>query len=486
MAIFKFVSVLHPTKNHRASNLSNCLDYTRNDEKTKEGILTGALNCRLEHAAEDMLDTMRAYGKLNLNNTRSRLAYHCVISFKKGENISNETAIKIAREFVERYLSSYECVYSAHTDKEHIHCHIVFNAVSFLSGIKYRYNDGDWAKSIQPLLDTICRENHLPTLYDDTGISIEQYDNDRKSKKRRQPKESDCNSKKYIPPEKTEQSGYDRNSMIKNDIDDAISLSKTFDEFMAVLKKRGYMIKQGNVKHMAVKEPGAGAYRRLHQLDKEGFYTEESIKKRIADNKIKAVETEKRFIVPDSYRFIPSADIAGIKKIYYAQIFRLGTVPQYYHVSYSEVRKNMKKIDLIRKKLSIITELQEDIPKKLSMKTEQLENSYKIIERRLEENRTKNYKLRKKIRNYEKTDDAEYLQKLKEELKALLADSKALRNELRNINDYRKTLYSIMDDLHEDDADYDETIKEMEEEKQKAEREEKNEYNRKAGKKRNI
>ena len=66
--------------------------------------------------------------------------------------------MEIAGRFCEKELSDYEVVYSAHTDTEHMHAHIIFNSVNFRTGCKYRYNKNDWERKLQPLVDQLCKE----------------------------------------------------------------------------------------------------------------------------------------------------------------------------------------------------------------------------------------------------------------------------------------------------------------------------------------
>ena len=62
------------------------------------------------------------------------------------EHVDYETAMDVVRKFCDEVLKDYECVYSAHTDQAHTHCHIVFNSVNYTNGKKFRYEDGDWLK----------------------------------------------------------------------------------------------------------------------------------------------------------------------------------------------------------------------------------------------------------------------------------------------------------------------------------------------------
>lgn len=125
------------------SRLDRCLDYVQNEEKTdlesavdyicnpvKAGLQT-AINCGLETAFQEMQATKRRWNKCG-----GILGYHIVHSYAPGE-AAPEQAHEAGVEFAKRLLGSqYEAVICTHVDREHLHCHIVFNSVSFLNGKK--------------------------------------------------------------------------------------------------------------------------------------------------------------------------------------------------------------------------------------------------------------------------------------------------------------------------------------------------------------
>lgn len=80
-----------------------------------------------------MIRTKQFYGK-DSSDKNSRTGYHWTISWSPEEHVDYYTALEIVREFCEKQLKDYECVYSVHTDQAHTHCHIVFNSVNFNDG----------------------------------------------------------------------------------------------------------------------------------------------------------------------------------------------------------------------------------------------------------------------------------------------------------------------------------------------------------------
>ncbi len=137
-------------------HLKSSLEYILKPEKTQDGRLVGAINCQVDTAFEQMKETKRLFGKID-----KRQGYHLILSFKENE-VDPDTAMEITQKFVQEYLGKeYEAVYAVHDNTEHVHSHIVFNSVSFVSGKKYRYEKGDWARDIQPITNRLCEEYGL-------------------------------------------------------------------------------------------------------------------------------------------------------------------------------------------------------------------------------------------------------------------------------------------------------------------------------------
>lgn len=375
MAITKFVSPIHPAqKGDRYGGLRRLLNYITNPNKTKAGSLVGYNHVNLFHPAEDMIQTMEGFGKVS-DNPHCRLAYHFTIAFKKGDGTTQAQAYKVLEEFCRTYLQGYELVFSVHDDKEHMHGHIAFNATSFATGMKYRYEDGDWAKIIQPEVDRICRKYGCHTLSEDTGISIEEYEEDRLKRKRKAPSNNRHGHCSYY--NEATRKKLSRTEIIRNDIDEVILLSKSFEEFLHLMRQRGYTIKQGNVKHMTVRQHDGTRNFRVDKLDKDGYYSEKMIQKRIADkNKplpSMPVNEEYRFIVPKTYRVLrlPRRKLNKYEKQYYAKMYRLGMKKKNYWVTYSEIKQSMIRIENLNSKLRLIADSNGDLNTLLANREQQ-------------------------------------------------------------------------------------------------------------------
>ena len=236
MAITKILYLNEAQTGNPAGHLKNALEYIQNPEKTEECVLVGSINCLLETAFEQMMDTKVTYGK-----TDKRQGFHIMISFAPGE-ATEEQAFDIVGRFAQEYLGDkYEAVYAVHNDKEHMHGHIVFNSVSFETGAKYDYRKGEWKRRMQPLTNKLCAEyglNSMPAEY---------------------AKEPKNLSRKEWELEQTFR------EMILADAEFCQSQATSFDHFVFLMKRIGYQFEYG--KYLSIKVPSVRWY---HQLDKLG------------------------------------------------------------------------------------------------------------------------------------------------------------------------------------------------------------------------
>ncbi len=357
--------ILHmkPHKQVLHRHLMRGINYILKYEKTDDGLYTGAVNCRKNHALEDMLSTKTFFGK-----TDKRQGYHLIISFKEGE-CDADTAFKVVQEFVDTYLKdNYEAVYSVHTDTDHLHGHIIWNSVRFTDGYKYRYEKGDWERSIQPLVNRICEKYGLSTI-DPTEKSVDEKEWDVKKN-----------------------GVFVWNEQIKKDVDSCIVTSADFQMFIQSLKGLGYEIKYG--KYMAVKPKGMQRFRRLKSLG-EG-YSEEKIRLRIEKGSISHCQAENR---KNHYPKIKSCKgkvkkrkLTGLQKEYFRMLYRLGKIRKR---SYSQVwryKEDLKKFDRLKKQYLFLSayeiEKAEEIAvaqQKIRTKINTLNFAKKVLEKEMKE-----------------------------------------------------------------------------------------------------
>jgi hypothetical protein len=246
MAITKIMNIGASRQGDIGTHLSNALVYIANEEKTENGALVGYINCMEGMVYDQMCQTKKLYGKVG-----GRQGYHFVISFVPGEG-SREQMFDIIREFAEEFLQGeYEAMYSVHTDKNHIHGHLIFNSVNLVTGKKYEYKKGDWKKKIQPITNGLCEKYGL-------SIMPAEYSKEPLNMNR----------------EQWEQEQY-RKKTIEEDVRHALSKAKDYTHFLYLLECLGYIVKQGE--HLAVKTPDMKRYRRLDTICEK--YTVSNIQK---------------------------------------------------------------------------------------------------------------------------------------------------------------------------------------------------------------
>ena len=235
--------------NKEKSSLSHALAYAENPEKSHQ-LVTG-INCEARTAYQEMQATKRRWDKRG-----GILGYHLIHSYVPGE-VTPEQAHAAGVEFARRLLGDrYEAVVSTHLDREHYHCHIVFNSVSFVDGKKYRSDFASYFGQVRGTSNAVSR---------DYGLSVIQPQGQ---------------GKHYAQWDAERRGGATVTGLIRQDIDAAIRESFTFDTFLAALRRQGYVVKYGaNVKHTAVRPPGAQRFFRLDSLG-DG-YTEADVRARL-------------------------------------------------------------------------------------------------------------------------------------------------------------------------------------------------------------
>lgn len=238
MAITKIMCMKSAEHGNVAAHLKHSIAYICNEAKTEMGSLVGGINCLPDFAYEQMIGTKEMFGQ-----TGGRQGYHFIISLKPGEG-TREQMYEITRRFAEEFLGGeYECVFSVHTDKDHLHGHLVYNSVNMVTGRKYSYKKGDWKNVIQPITNRLCEEYGL-------SIVAAEYSKDPVNMNRKQWEK--------------EQSWGD---FITGDMQYCRNKAESFEEFVFLMEKLGYEVKIGA--HISVKAEGMRRSRRLDTLDEE-------------------------------------------------------------------------------------------------------------------------------------------------------------------------------------------------------------------------
>lgn len=279
-----------------AMHLANAVSYITDEEKTQRGALVGSHNCNVDSALQEMLSAKRKYGKLD-----KRQGYHFIISFKKQE-VRPETAMEITQKFVERYFGdNFQCLYATHDNTQHVHSHILFNSVSWRTGKKYRYEKGDWAKEIQPIVNELCKEY---------GLSIQ----DIEVGTEKEPKKWD----------KTKQGIFKWNRQIRLDVEDSISFANSYENFLQLMDLKGYEIRR-QAEETYLKPMREKRFIRLTDIC--AHYIKESIESQIekgVQHKISRTENRTPRIVRCRKNYRKYVPPTPYQKAFFAKMYRTG------------------------------------------------------------------------------------------------------------------------------------------------------------------
>ena len=232
--------------------LSKAIAYILNPEKTDEKLLVSSYGCASETAAREFEWTRKIAEQKGMNPVRI-IARHVIQSFEIGE-VTPELAHKIGKQFADEILGGkYEYVLTTHIDKDHVHNHLIFNAVDFVDYHAYKsykriYYD------MREVSDRLCKEN---------GLSV-------------------------IPPSQNKGMGYKEyteakrgtswKQKLKQTIDRLVITAKDYDDFLRLMQEAGYEIKTG--KYISFRAEGQERFTRSKTIGEN--YTEERIKERIA------------------------------------------------------------------------------------------------------------------------------------------------------------------------------------------------------------
>lgn len=232
--------------------LSKAIAYILNPEKTDEKLLVSSYGCASGTAAREFEWTRKIAEQKGMNPVRI-IARHVIQSFEIGE-VTPELAHEIGKQFADEILGGkYEYVLTTHIDKDHVHNHLIFNAVDFVNYHAYKsykriYYD------MREVSDRLCKEN---------GLSV-------------------------IPPSQNKGMGYKEyteakrgtswKQKLKQTIDRLVITAKDYDDFLRLMQEAGYEIKTG--KYISFRAEGQERFTRSKTIGEN--YTEERIKERIA------------------------------------------------------------------------------------------------------------------------------------------------------------------------------------------------------------
>ena len=368
MAITKILNIMESEGRNPASHLKNALEYIQNPDKTEECVLVGGINCLPDTAFEQMEETKNIFHK-----TGKRQGYHVIISFSPEEEVTAEQAMYVLEHFAKDVLGDdYEAVYAVHTDREHMHGHLIWNSVSMTTGKKYNSPKGNWRNHLQPITNKYC---------DELGLSI-------------MPAEYSRNPKN-ISRDKWER----EMSMKENILRDAkmcAYAAGNVDHFKYLMKRLGYVFKKDA--WMEVQAPGFRYYHKLAKLDE--MFSEETLR-----HHVDMPWMAKPYFYSSDIRGLHRAKLSPFQKKFYAKLYRLRVVEQKRFVvggaKYAEdlkrfhrlqdeylllVNNDIKSVDFIgeqKEKIQQIEDRQKEIyressSRKRSIKNEEQYREYEI------------------------------------------------------------------------------------------------------------
>ena len=232
--------------------MSKAIAYILNPEKTDEKLLVSSYGCASETAAREFEWTRKIAEQKGMNPVRI-IARHVIQSFEIGE-VTPELAHEIGKQFADEILGGkYEYVLTTHIDKDHVHNHLIFNAVDFMDYHAYKsykriYYD------MREVSDRLCKENGLSVIppSQNKGMGYKEYT------------EAKC--------------GTSWKQKLKQTIDRLVITAKDYDDFLRLMQEAGYEIKTG--KYISFRAEGQERFTRSKTIGEN--YTEERIKERIA------------------------------------------------------------------------------------------------------------------------------------------------------------------------------------------------------------
>lgn len=310
-------------------DLHNEIDYISNSDKTEEKLYVSGINCSVNTAYEEMMLT-----KNHFNKKYGIIAFHSYQSFKESEvtpEIAHNIGIRLAEEM---WGDRFQVVVATHLNTNHIHNHFVINSVSFLDGKRY-YDTRTTYAELRRLNDLICQDYNLS------------YMEEKKTK-------SGINYLNYQI--KSNNGNYSKQT--KQDVDIAIALSNSFDEFMKVLRNMNYeVIIRAN--KLSVRSLD---YKRNIRIERQfgEDYTIENINKQILGLYL----PEQKKIYSNYFKrdntmdFLFKVNLKGIARSYIKYLKILNKYPTYIkkHNVSSELQKDVLKMEEINKQTILLVE----------------------------------------------------------------------------------------------------------------------------------
>lgn len=433
MAITKILNIQESEGRNPASHLKNALEYIQNPDKTEECILVGGINCLPDTAFEQMEETKNIFHK-----TGKRQGYHVIISFSPEEKVTAEQAMYVLEHFAKDVLGDdYEAVYAVHTDREHMHGHLIWNSVSMTTGKKYNSPKSNWKNHLQPTTNKYC---------DELGLSI-------------MPAEYSRNPNN-ISRDKWERE-MSMKEIILRDAKMCAYASGNVEHFKYLMKRLGYVFKKNA--WMEVQAPGFRYYHKLAKLDE--MFSEETLR-----HHVDMPWMAKPYFYSSDIRGLHRTKLSPFQKKFYAKLYRLRIVEQKRFVvggaKYTEDLKRFHRLQdeyllLVNNDIKSVVELVDFISGQKE-KMQQIEGRQKAIYRE-NSSRKQSIKTEAQYREYQI-----WHVEVQEELDELKQEKKEIKRQIQLADDIIKedlyTAYYAVSENEEIVADRDVEMPGMEDE----------------------
>lgn len=417
MAITKILNIKESEGRNPASHLKNALEYIQNPNKTEECVLVGGINCLPDTAFEQMEETKNIFHK-----TGKRQGYHVIISFSPEEKVTAEQAMYVLEHFAKDVLGDdYEAVYAVHTDREHMHGHLIWNSVSMTIGKKYNSPKGNWRNHLQPITNKYC---------DELGLSI-------------MPAEYSRNPKN-ISRDKWEKE-MSMKEIILRDAKMCAYAAGNVEHFKYLMKRLGYVFKKDA--WMEVQAPGFRYYHSLAKMDE--MFAEDRLR-----HHVDMPWMAKPYFYSSDIRGLHRAKLSPYQKRFYAKLYRLRIVEQKrFVVGGAKYTEELKRFHQLQDEyLLLVNNDIKDIVELVNFRNKQEEKIQQIEDRQHEIYRESSSRKRKIKTEAQYKDYQMWHVEVQEELDELKQEKKKIKRRIQLADGIMKEdLYMAYYTLSEDE-----------------------------------
>ena len=396
MAITKILNIQESEGRNPTTHLKNALEYIQNPDKTEECVLVGGINCLPDTAFEQMEETKNIF-----NKTGKRQGYHVIISFSPEEKVTAEQAMYVLEHFAKDVLGDdYEAVYAVHTDREHMHGHLIWNSVSMTTGKKYNSPKGNWKNHLQPITNKYC---------DELGLTI-------------MPAEYSRNPKN-ISRDKWEKE-MSMKEIILRDAKMCAYAAGNVEHFKYLMKRLGYVFKKDA--WMEVQAPGFRYYHKLAKLDE--MFSEDMLR-----HHVDMPWMVKPYFYSSDIRGLHRAKLSSFQKKFYAKLYRLRIVEQKrFVVGGAKYTEDLKRFHQLQDEyLLLVNNDIKDIVELVNFRNKQEEEIQQIEDRQHEIYRESSSRKRKIKTEAQYKDYQMWHVEVQEELDELKQEKKEIKRRIQ-------------------------------------------------------